>query len=569
MIPYLPLIDDVQWGTDGNDLLVARGLNAINPMFSGTERIYGRGGDDVLVAGINRDKMYGDAGHDTVSYQNSTRGVTASLASGTGSGGDATGDEYFSIENLTGSALDDTLIGDASSNVLDGGAGNDILIGGASGSGLLVEPSFGPTTGDLLYGGPGIDTASYATAASGVLADLGNPGSYVYSFQTQRTHFYSNNTGDAYNDQYFSIENLTGSAFADKLYGSAGDNELRGGDQDDVLDGRAGVDKLYGEQGSDTLIGGAGADRIDGGAGTDLVDYSATTGSIGVAIDLANRNAASGGDAQGDTFYSIENARGTANGDTVYGTADQNLLWGMAGADRLYGREGDDTLFGGDGADTLWGGEHHDTLYGGAGDDTLFGGDGTAVSYGQDSFVGGAGRDWMDGRNYQTVGSFDEIAHRVIKVEADDRFVFEGMADFRGTGSAAVADRIVMDATDVIDLSGLDANLATAENEAFQIWTNPGPAPAGYVKLSSITSGYDASAPYDNFAVSQGQIGNYAGYWQELRLEGNAGGTDGLFSIEVLVYGVASYSTWGSFCGVVLPGQVTLDGAGPVDNFIL
>ena len=46
---------------------------------------------------------------------------------GTAGGGDAQGDALISIENLTGSAFNDTLEGDAGNNVLTGGSGVDLL----------------------------------------------------------------------------------------------------------------------------------------------------------------------------------------------------------------------------------------------------------------------------------------------------------------------------------------------------------------------------------------------------------------------------------------------------------
>ena len=62
------------------------------------------------------------ADSDIVSYETSNAGVTADLASGTGSGGYARGDSFTSIEGLIGSAFDDTLAGDGGDNYFDGGA---------------------------------------------------------------------------------------------------------------------------------------------------------------------------------------------------------------------------------------------------------------------------------------------------------------------------------------------------------------------------------------------------------------------------------------------------------------
>jgi Ca2+-binding RTX toxin-like protein len=75
----------------------------------------------------------------------------------------------------------------------------------------------GGQLGDTLKGGAGEDTASYETAASAVTVTLGGSG-----------------TGDAQDDVFELIENLTG---------SGGDDELTG-DPDNVLTGAAGADKL-------------------------------------------------------------------------------------------------------------------------------------------------------------------------------------------------------------------------------------------------------------------------------------------------------------------------------------
>jgi ferredoxin len=63
-------------------------------------------------------------------------------------------DTFAGIEDLQGSAFNDTLTGDGGPNRIDGGAGNDTLSGGAG--------------DDQLIGGAGIDTLTYATAEKGV-----------------------------------------------------------------------------------------------------------------------------------------------------------------------------------------------------------------------------------------------------------------------------------------------------------------------------------------------------------------------------------------------------------------
>ena len=46
------------------------------------------------------------------------------------SGGHAEGDTLMGIENVIGSAFDDSIVGDDRNNVLEGGAGDDTLMGG-------------------------------------------------------------------------------------------------------------------------------------------------------------------------------------------------------------------------------------------------------------------------------------------------------------------------------------------------------------------------------------------------------------------------------------------------------
>ena len=134
--------------------------------------------------------------------------------------------------------------------------------------------------------------------------------------------------GDAQGDSYTNIENVVGSDYDDTLTGDANANVLEGG---------------------------AGADVLDGGAGSDTASYESS--SSGVTVNLAT-NSATGGDAQGDTFTSIENLTGSNYNDTLTGDANANILAGGLGNDTLSGGDGSDLFIFqmGDGTDTINGG---------------------------------------------------------------------------------------------------------------------------------------------------------------------------------------------------------------------
>src|SRR3546814_19261885 len=73
------------------------------------------------------------------------------------------------------------------------------------------------------------------------------------------------------------------------------------------------------------------------------------------SVDLAS-NTATGGDAEGDSFNSIENVIGSSGSDTLTGNSGDNVLDGGLGDDIIDGGNGNDTLIGGGGADKLIGG---------------------------------------------------------------------------------------------------------------------------------------------------------------------------------------------------------------------
>ena len=380
------------------------------------DQLTGDAGDNVFEGYFGADAIDGGAGSDTAAYFNSDAGVQVDLTAHTAMGGHAQGDTLTAIENLMGSAFNDTLTGDAGANALTGNNGDDVLAGGAG--------------GDTIDGGDGIDTATYANAIAGVIADL---------------TFGTNSDGDALQN----IENLVGSAFADTLRGDAGANVIDGGAGDDLINayggadtinGGDGVDMVYydlsavgvninlaagsasggnadgdtltgienlkgssfadqltgdtganvlnGGDGNDMLYGGAGADVLDGGAGIDAAGYYQSD--AGVTVDLA-AGTGTGGHAEGDVLSDIENLGGSKFNDTLSGNAGINQINGGSGDDTVAGVAGNDTLYGGNGTDQVDGGDGWDTLLGEAGDDQLAGG------AGGDTLRGGDGADHLAG----------------------------------------------------------------------------------------------------------------------------------------------------------------------------
>ena len=265
--------------------------------------ITGNGGNNVLAGLGGADRLDGGVGTDTASYAASAAGVTVSLITGTGTGGDAEGDLLSGIENLTGSSKNDVLEGDLGNNVLNGGSGTDMV--------------------------------SYAHATSGVTVSLA-----VTTVQ---------NTLGAGMDQLVSIENLTGSIHGDRLTGSSGNNLLIGGEGDDLLDGGSGNDTMVGGKGSDTYVVGSTSDIVDEtSAGADGLDTVRSTVTFSLVASSRVK-----GEIEDLTLEGSGNINGTGNAlnNVITGNAGKNVLSGGNGNDKLTGSGGADTLDGGAGGD--------------------------------------------------------------------------------------------------------------------------------------------------------------------------------------------------------------------------
>ncbi|VDC32998.1 Hint domain-containing protein [Pseudogemmobacter humi] len=366
--------NDSLYGGDGDDLLDGG---------DGNDSLYGGNGNDTLIGGAGSDRLDGGAGIDTVDYSGSTSGVNVNLSTGSGSSGHAAGDTYVSIENVIGSAYNDTIVGTAGANYLSGGAGRDSISGG-DGDDTLA----GGAGADTLNGGQGLDIVDYSESDAAVNINLST---------------WTASGGHATGDVLSGIDGIIGSAFDDVLIGfnemgtgaDSYTNVIYGGAGNDTIDGMGGDDSLYGGTGNDYVLGGSGNDTVYGDEGDDRV-YG---GSGDDLVSGGSGNDQVYGDEGTDTLYGDEGNDvlygGTGN-DLLYGGADEDTLYGGDGVDTLHGDSGNDSLFGDAGNDLLYGGTGDDTLYGGAGNDQLFGGDGRDVLHadgGNDTLTGGAGND--------------------------------------------------------------------------------------------------------------------------------------------------------------------------------
>ncbi|AZB57893.1 hemolysin (plasmid) [Cereibacter sphaeroides] len=326
-------LEDQTESDDGNDALYGGAGNDTIMGGAGDDTLDGGAGNDLLRGQDGVDVFRGGAGIDTVDYgMESPFQLLVNLETNVASGGTASGDTFYSIENLIGSDdRIDRFIGTSDANhfwgrgggdYFNGRGGNDILDGGADGDILYGEGGndtiIGGAGQDYMNGGAGIDTVVYAGSSAGVTVDL--------SQGTARG-------GDAdgpvqivgrgsviRHDILAGFENVVGSFHDDRLIGDGKSNVLSGGRGDDIL------------------TGGGGADRLNGGAGRDTADYS--TAARGVALSLTL------GSSDGDSYRSIENLAGSGHADVMIGDTAANVLTGQGGNDTLFGRGGDDVLLG-------------------------------------------------------------------------------------------------------------------------------------------------------------------------------------------------------------------------------
>ena len=184
-------------------------------------------------------------------------------------------------------------------------------------------------------------------------------------------------------------------------------------------------DTITGNDQNNIIDGGAGADAINGKGGIDTVTYASDRSGADLFIDLL-QSVQHGGHAEGDTLVSIENIIASNGDDAIFGSNGNNRLEGGAGADVIFGRDGNDTIVSGSGADYLDGGQGMDTF--------VF------------NFTGDSGATVVTGFQAQLAG----VSSYNINLGIDTIRNFE-------TG------------IDMIDLSGIDADITSTGNQEFDL----------------------------------------------------------------------------------------------------
>lgn len=304
-----------------------------------TDFIEGGLGNDILDGGAGVDIAFYEAGlisDFTITYNDDGSSTVSHVIYGTDELTNfefiQIADELYSLEPIVTTLTDrsDIYTGVDQGETIYGLRGNDTLYG--MGGNDIIEGGGGR---DIIDGGDGIDTASYETSTNRVVINMATN---------------SLNSGHATGDVLISIENITGTRFADTITGNRRDNVIIGEGGFDVLSGFHGDDVLDGGAGRDFLTGGLGADVIDGGADIDMARYVGSN--AGVDINLG-AGTASGGHAEGDVLIDIEQVFGSNHADILIGNEQNNFIFGSGGDDILDGAGGIDKLFGGAGADTF------------------------------------------------------------------------------------------------------------------------------------------------------------------------------------------------------------------------
>lgn len=357
----------------GNDTLMSI-ENVIGSDYD--DDIDGDTGDNVFVAGLGEDYIYGNSGNDV--FYDITDDLGASIDTSL-EDGDFSNQTY---DWFSGGSGDDTFYAQAGAAWLEGGTGDDTYhvwfhADSTAGSEIYIQDSWDDNTiyfesldytdtnyhftfaGDTpFHGGTGqlgALTLHYTGTSTETQILMENQYRDPVSIQT---FVWADNTTKNFHDLDFVItgtsgnDSLTGSSDADYVLLYTGNDSVYTGAGNDFIGSAGGTDTIYAEAGNDDISVTGGHHTIHGGDGNDRIELGYTT-ITGLVY----------GDAGDDEITS-------SNGDiTAYGGAGNDDIDMGGGDDVLYGGDGNDYIRGGTGNDVLSGDAGHDNLYGERGDD--------------------------------------------------------------------------------------------------------------------------------------------------------------------------------------------------------
>ncbi len=242
-------------------------------------------GGQPTVANTGLIQVFGQAGNDTISLDESNGALPAANLFG-GNGNDTiTGGSGNDM--LFGQAGNDILLGKGGDDLLFGGSGNDTLTGGDGDDQMFGEAGndrmiWNPgDDSDLMEGGDGIDTAevnggngaeNFTITPNGtrVRFDRISPAPFFLDIGTTENFVLNMNGGD----DVFTAGNGLANLIQLTVDGGDGNDTITGGDGNDTLLGGNGNDVIIGGRGSDTARLGTGDDTFiwNPGDGNDVVE---------------------------------------------------------------------------------------------------------------------------------------------------------------------------------------------------------------------------------------------------------------------------------------------------------
>ena len=353
-------------GTAFADTIAAAGGNDTVNGLAGNDTLGGGAGNDILNGGDDNDTLNGGLGNDTLNggngydvadYTGAGAGVTVSLLTGSSSGG-AGNDTLISIEAITGTAHNDTLIGDAGNNVIRGNGGID-TIGGGAGNDTLYAGAPGLTGGaaDIIKASGTVNNSQgtavviSSTTAYDLLPTQGIADSSTIPHATVQA------TATGSGTEWYAVTLTAGQTVSFDIDGAAFDSCL-------ILYNSAGVE----------------VDRNDDSATDPGSTYEAgfsyvvpATGTYYIQVAQWQSNVSGG--------FTFQNLPAGATYTLHVSNPGATPVALTATGSTLNGDAGNDTLYGGSGVDTLSGGADNDIIDGGAGNDLMGGGTGNDTFY--------------------------------------------------------------------------------------------------------------------------------------------------------------------------------------------